>query len=171
MIYQRVTNNVKNSHTVNEFIALGGQNKDNLGYNSYSYIEKRDRIEYVVKNIIDDYYAELLSLAKEVKLADWVVRDYRGNPKKLSNLLYGSTRYWHMILRLNGMCNIHEFNLENHKLLLIEPSDLKNFMSKVYDTEAIPIKAYKNNHELDETPVVIERYIYVKDPSRRFEYY
>lgn len=171
MIYLNNARNVKESHTVQEFIQLGGQNKDNLGYNDYSYIETRDRIEYVVKNILDDYYVELLQLAKEVKLADWAVREYRGNPKKLSDKLYGSTRYWHIILRLNGMANIHEFNLENHKLMLIEPSDLFDFMTKVYDTEEIPVKAYKQDHALDETPVVIERYIYVKDPSRKFDYY
>lgn len=171
MIYLRNVSNVKNSHTVQEFIQLGGQNKDNLGYNDYSYIETRDRIEYVVKNIIDDYYSELLDLAKEVKLADWAVREYRGNPKKLSNKLYGSTRYWHMILRINGMASIHEFNLENHKLLLIEPDDLYTFMTKVQATEAIPISGYKKDHELDETPIIVEKYIYVKDPSRKFDYY
>jgi hypothetical protein len=171
LIYLRNVSNVKKSHTVQEFIQLGGQNKDNLGYNDYSYIETRDRIEYVVKNIIDDYYSELMELAKEIKLADWAVREYRGNPKKLSNKLYGSTRYWHMILRLNGMANIHEFNLENHKLLLIEPEDLFNFMTKVHATEAIPISGYKKDHELDESPIVVEKYIYVKDPSRKFDYY
>ena len=76
-----------------------------------------------------------------------------------------------MILRLNGMANIHEFNLENHKLILIEPDDLYTFMTKVYATEAIPVKGYKQDHELDETPVIIEKYIYVKDPSRKFDYY
>lgn len=171
MIYNSTTRNVKETHTVNEFIKMGGQNKDNLGYNDYSYIETRERIEYTVKNIIDDYYAEMLQLAKEVKLADWAVREYRGNPKKLSDKLYGSTRYWHMILRLNGMANIHEFNLENHKLILIEPEDLYNFMTKIQATESIPIKGYKQDHMLDETPVIIERYIYVKDPSRKFNYY
>jgi hypothetical protein len=171
LIYLKTANNVQESHTVQEFIELGGQNKDNLGYNDYSYIETREKIEYTVKNVLDDYYTELFELAKEVKLADWAVREYRGNPKKLSNKLYGSTRYWHIILRLNGMAGIHEFNLENHKLMLVEPSDLFDFMTKVYDTEQIPVKAYKQDHSMDETPVTIERYIYVKDPSRKFDYY
>jgi len=171
LIYLKTANNVQESHTVQEFIELGGQNKDNLGYNDYSYIETREKIEYTVKNVLDDYYTELFELAKEVKLADWAVREYRGNPKKLSNKLYGSTRYWHMILRLNGMANIHEFNLENHKLFLIEPDDLYKFMTKVYNTESIPLKGYKQDHQLDETPRIIERYIYIKDPSRKFDYY
>lgn len=169
MIYNTSTTNVKNTHTVQEFISRGNQNRDHLGYYDFSYIEKRDHIEYVVKNILDDYHNELMDLAREVKLADWVVRDYRGNPKKFSDYLYGTTRYWHIILRINGMASVHEFNLENHKLNLIEPADLETFMSKVYNTEKLPLQMYANAHEDDVTPEIIERYVYVPDPSRKFD--
>lgn len=171
MIYNEAIRNVQETHTVREFIAAGTQDKDHYGYHDFSYTERRNAIEYVVKNVIDDYYDELFELSKEVKLADWAVIEYRGNPKKLSNKLYGTTRLWHMILRLNGMANIHEFNLENHKLRLIEPDDLQNFMGKVYNTEKFPLQTYRNSHKDDEEPLIIERYIYTPDPSRKFNFF
>ena len=69
------------------------------------------------------------------------------------------------------MANVHEFNLENHKLRLIEPVDIENFMSKVYNTEKFPLQTYKNAHENDPEPYIIERYIYTPDPSRKFNFY
>lgn len=170
MIYNDSVSNVQETHTVQEFIAAGTQSKDHYGYNDFSYIEKRNNIEYIVKNVIDDYYDELFELSKETKLADWAVTQYRGNPKKLSNELYGTTRFWHLILRLNGMANVHEFNLESHKLRLIEPIDIENFVSKVYNTEKFPLQTYKNSHENDPEPNIIEKYIYTPNPSRKYNF-
>ena len=170
MIYSNNVRRVSETHTVKEFVSYGQQNRDNIGYRDLSYIEKRDNLEYVVKNVLDDYLEELTELVKEVKLADWAVIKYRGNPKLLSYDLYNTTRYWHIILRINNLANTHDFHLESHKLKLIEPLQLKDFMSKVFNTEKFPLALYANAHERDETPKIIEKYVWTPDPSRKFNF-
>lgn len=170
MIYSNTTSQTHNSHTIQEFINLGRQNKDWLGYYDLSYIETRDNIEYVIKNAVDDYYIELEELAKEIQFADWAVIKYRFNPKKLSFDLYNTTRLWHMILRINGLANVHDFNLESHRIKLLEKADMKNFMGKIYSSEQFALQTFYNKHEDDTTPNFIERYRPLIDQSEKFLY-
>lgn len=170
MIYNNASNQVTETHTIQEFIISGGNNKDWLGYYDLSYIERRENIEYIIKNIIDDYYNELDDLAKTIKFADWAVKKYRYNPKLLSYDLYKTTRLWHMILRLNGLANVHEFSLSNNKIRLLESADMRNFMGKIYSAEASSLQTFYNKHQNDETPHFIERYRPLIDHSSKFLY-
>lgn len=163
--------NPKESHTIQEFIVAGKQNRDYLGYDRLAYLETINGIEYLVKNIIDEYQDELNELSKTIKLSEWAVTEFQYNPKKLSNRLYKTTRLWHMILRLNGLANVHDFDLESHKLVLIEPIDMTDFMSKIFNTENIPLQIYKNAHSNDQFPENNERYRPITDPSRKFLYF
>lgn len=165
-----MANNPDQSHTVQEFIGLGRNNKDHFGYYDFSYIEKREDIEYVVKNIIDDYMLELKEMCKNIQFADWAVRKYRYNPKMLSKDLYNTTRLWHMILRINGLANVHEFDLSNHKIKLIESEALRNFMGKVFGAENFSLQTFANRHKRDETPHFIDRYKPLIDHSNKFLY-
>ena len=169
MIYLRSVNKPEETHTIQEFIQCASKS-DYLGYADLSYMEKRDNIEYVIKNAVDDYYIELEELAKEIQFADWAVIKYRFNPKKLSIDLYNTTRLWHMILRINGMGNVHDFDLENHKIKLLEPKDMTNFMSKVYNAERFSLLAYNGAHENDVTPKSVNKYYPLEDFSQRFLY-
>lgn len=163
MITTNYSSDPRNAHTVKEFVIAGGQKLDYYGYLDLSYMEKREGIEYIVKNVIDEYYDELFELAKDVELTDWSVIEYRFNPKKLSNKLYKTTRLWHMILRLNGLANVHDFSLESHKLKLLEPVDIRNFMNKVYSNEKLSLQIFKNRHKDDSTPILIERFYSITD--------
>ena len=169
MIYLRSVNKPEETHTIQEFIQCASKS-DYLGYADLSYMEKRDNIEYIVKNILDEYMDELNDLASEIKLSDWAVREYQYNPKKLSHKLYKTTRLWHMILRINGMGNVHDFDLENHKIKLLEPKDMTNFMSKVYNAERFSLLAYNGAHENDVTPKSVNKYYPLDDFSQRFLY-
>lgn len=163
MINTSYSSNPKTTHTVKEFIVAGSQKLDYYGYLDLSYMERREGIEYIVKNVIDEYYDELVDLTKDVELSDWSVMEYRYNPKKLSNKLYKTTRLWHMILRLNGLANVHEFDLTSHKLKLLEPVDMRDFMNKVYSNEQSSLQVFKNRHKNDSTPIVIERFYSITD--------
>ena len=129
MIYSASTNKKPaEAHTVGEFIELGNQSRTNVGYRDISYIEKRNGIEFTVKNLIDDYWYELMQASKVVPFSDKSVRKYRYNPKLLAHDLYGNTRLYYVILRLNGMCNVHDFTLENKNVRLLEPEDIVNIL-------------------------------------------
>ena len=58
------------SHTIQEFLSFASQLKDYTGYRDLSYIERRDGIEFTVKQVIDDYLYELREMAEEVKFAN-----------------------------------------------------------------------------------------------------
>jgi hypothetical protein len=137
------------AHTISEFIRVGIQNRAKIGYPDLSYIENRDGMEYVVKNIMEDYMYEFKKYSKEIKLTDEEKYKYRYNPKKLAFDLYGSTRVYYVILLMNDMCDIHQFNLRNRKLLLLSPEQLSNFLSSIFKSDQNSIAKYNKLHEND----------------------
>lgn len=137
------------AHTISEFIQVGNQNRAKIGYSDLSYIENRDGMEYVVKNIMEDYIYEFKRYSKEIRLSDEEKYKYRYNPKKLAYDLYGSTRVYYVILLMNDMCDVHQFNLKNKKLLLLSPEQLSNFLSSIYKSDQNSIAKYNQQHEND----------------------
>lgn len=147
------------AHTIQEFITLGQNSNDNTSYRALSYIESRDEsIEYTIKIALDDYLPILKENALTINLSENEIRTYRYNPKMLSYKLYGSTKLYYVILRLNDMCNVHEFSLTEGKLLLLAPNVMADSMSSIYKSEEFSISKYNNNHKFDTTPEVIEPY-------------
>ena len=147
------------AHTIQEFILLGQNSNDNTSYRALSYIETRDEaIEFTIKIAIDDYLPILKENALTIKLSDSDIRTYRYNPKMLSYKLYGSTKLYYVILRMNDMCNVHEFSLSNGSLLLLAPDVMADSMSSIYKSEEFSISKYNNNHKFDITPDIIEPY-------------
>ena len=171
-----MTNNVvnsqadpRNTHTVQEFISTRGKsNVEVLGYPDLSYLYNMDGIEYVVRNIVDDYLDELDSLSYELQLDDWAVTEFRYNPKKLSNKLYNTTKLWYMILKVNGLANVHEFDLKNGKVTIVPASAIKIFLGKIYSTEYVNIQIYKNAHVETSFPQEDEIYRPNIDTSLKF---
>ena len=171
MIYTSGNNkSAATAHTTVEFILQGTQNKDHLGYSDLAYTEERDNLEYCVKSAIDDYIYEINQMAVTVNLPDNAVIKYRFNPKLMSYDLYKTTRLYYLILRLNGLANVHDFNLESHKIKLLEVVDMNNVLSTIYKTEAQALTMYNNTHKGLVTEKEINKYWYVPDGSKRFLY-
>ena len=161
----------RNTHTIQEFISTKGKsNVEVLGYSDLSYLYNMDGIEYVVRNIVDDYIDELNSLCYDLQLDDWAVTEYRYNPKKLSDKLYNTTRLWYMILKVNGLANVHEFDLKNHKVTIIPVGTIKVFLGKIYSTEYTNIQIYKNAHIETSFPQEEEVYRPNIESSQKFYY-
>lgn len=146
---------VSKTHTINEFISLGKTSTDSTSYRDISYFETRDNIEFVVKNLLDDYLYELKQLAIQIQLTDKEIETYRFNPKLLSYKLYGSTKIYYVLLKINDMCNIHEFSLSNKKLLLLTPKDMSSSLSSIYNSEKFSLSKFINSHKEDKiiTPI------------------
>ena len=169
MIYQSTTNKlVSQAHTVDEFINLGEQSKDHIGYADLSYIEKRNNLDFVVKSLLDDYSYEINQMAKDIELTDKAVIKYRYNPKLLSYDLYNTTRLYYVILRINNICNVHEFSLENHTIKLLEVADMTSLMSGIYRAENLSLQTFANAHANDVIETPISKYVYKRDPIARF---
>lgn len=170
MIYSASTNKQPaEAHTVGEFIQLGQQTRTNIGYRDLTYVEKRNGIEFSVKNLIDDYWYELMEASKVIKFSDKSIRKYRYNPKLLAHELYGNTRLYYIILRLNGLCNVHDFTLENKNVRLIEPDDVSNILSKIHGAENMSLRKFTDAHKDDKIETPILPYVYKRDPIARFK--
>ena len=135
--YNSASLGITETHTLKEFIDTGNAASDNSDYKSISYYETRDGFEFVVKNLLDDYLPDLKEQCILIELTPQEVNKYKYNPKMLSYKIYGSTKLFYTILRLNNICSTHEFTIPNKKLYLLPKTTLSNAISIIYNKEAM----------------------------------
>ena len=102
-----------NISTINELISLGKEFK--ISNNTLSFKElmvNSNGEKYVVNlnNIIDRYYDILLDHTTIVTLTDDEYERYRFKPKVLSEDLYGTQEFHFLLLRLNHITSILQFD-------------------------------------------------------------
>lgn len=117
--------------TIQEFISSAPSNS--ITYESTSFLEKFSTLTLVSYNIFNDYLDEMLELSVSVTLSDEEYNRYVYRPKLLAYDVYGSTEIYFLILMLNNICNVKEFNFRKVKMLRVE--DLEKVISSVYNSE------------------------------------
>lgn len=127
--------------TIEEFIANGSNTV--LSYDKLSFKEKFDDIVYPMKNILDDYIKELKEKAVVVTLSNKELIRYKWRPKVLAYDLYGNGELDFVILALNNICNIKDFDKKEIKLLRI--NELEEFITSIYNAEKENIDIYNSN--------------------------
>ena len=85
-------------------------------------------------NILNDYRKEIFDFVIPITLTDEEFQKYQYQPKKLAYDLYGSTEYYYMILFINSMTNIKEFN--RRRINLMRAKDMSNVLSAIYSSES-----------------------------------
>lgn len=148
------------THTTLEFIKTGSNTISNVSYNDFCFIQTLDsKYEYIIKNVLEDYMYELNNLAIAVELTSDEKTTYKYNPKKMAYDIYGSTSLYHIILRLNNLCNVHEFDLSTSDYIkLLTRTDLAEALSSIYNSNSAMISAYNSAHENDTTETEITYY-------------
>ena len=118
------------------------KSSNDISYYSMSLLEKdpENNIEYDVFNVVSDYINDLKKLASTVTLTDTEYYTYRFKPKLLAHYLYGNTELYFIILWLNDIWSVKDFNLKQIKL--IKNSDLSDALSKINASEKSFIKSY-----------------------------
>lgn len=129
--------------TIAEFISF--KNTDDISYNNLSFRDRYDNIVYPIKNIIDDYIDELKELVVEVTMSQEEYLKYKYKPKILANDIYGEPELDFIILRLNDICNMKEFDMQTVKL--IKDDDLDDFLTAVYNANKEDIDIYNANSD------------------------
>lgn len=131
------------SFTLDQF--ADSKSSNSISYYSMSLLEKDpdNNIEYDVFNVVSDYMNELKDMAKEVTLSDNEYYTYRFKPKLLAHYLYGNGELYFIILWLNDMWSVKDFNLR--KVKLIKNSELAEALSKINASEKSFIKAYNES--------------------------
>lgn len=156
MIYNRV-NSIKQTHTLQEFIEMSGSIANKFDHKSFCMIEKRNGVEYPIYNVLDDYIEDLKEEAILITLSPTEIDTYKYQPKLLSDKLYKTTLWYYLILRLNNLCNVHEFTISNGKLYLIPYTTLKDLLSTIYSNEKTAISTYNSNHNKDVVEPIIRK--------------
>lgn len=121
------------------------KSSNTVSYYSMSLLEKdpQNNIEYDVFNVVSDYMNELKAMAKEVTLSEAEYYTYRFKPKLLAHYLYGNGELYFIILWLNDMWSVKDFNLRTLKL--IKNSELTQALSSINASEKSFIKAYNES--------------------------
>ena len=107
----------------------------NIYYSNLSIFEKSIDGESVLLsyNVLNDYIDEIMDMTVTVTLTDEEYIKYQYNPKLLAYALYGSTEYYYIILFVNSMASVKEFN--KRKIKLLRPKDLSEILSSIYSSE------------------------------------
>lgn len=121
------------------------KSSNDISYYSMSLLERdpNTNIEYDVFNVVSDYMNELKEMSHFVTLTDTEYYTYRFKPKLLAKFLYGNTELYFIILWLNDMWSVKDFNLRTIKL--IKNTELAEALSKINASEKSFIKAYNES--------------------------
>ena len=140
-----LTNNTdpNKTFTVEEFISF--KDDTTISYNNLSFRERYDNISFPIKNILDDYFDELMELTQEVTMNETEFVKYRYRPRLLANDLYDNPDLDFLILAINNICNMKEF--DNKTIKLIKTSDLEDFLTSIFNANKEDIDVYNNEYD------------------------
>ena len=131
------TTKVEETYTVEDFIELGKE-IDDIQYSKFSILSKASSdvtnpILYATHNLIYDYEEEFKALSLIVDMTDTEYNKYRLKPKLLAYDIYGSTEIYFVILFINGMYSIKDFDRKTIKLL--KKDAMIQLLEEIYNAE------------------------------------
>lgn len=121
------------SYTLEQFIAEGDFKIKNT-YQDFSMIDIGNVLSH---NILNDYFNEIMSMTKVLTLTDKEYHRYCFRPRLLANDIYGDGELFFIILYVNGICNVKDFNRK--KIKMLSKGDLSQIISRVKINETNPI--------------------------------
>lgn len=124
------------TYTLNQFIDL--KDVDRIVYRRYSIMQRsltNEEMVYCIDNIIYTYMEEMKQKRKIVSVTETERIKYAYKPKLLAYDIYGSTEVFFVLLAMNGMCNMKQFDLVERKFFALTPQDCAQFMSDIYNAE------------------------------------
>ena len=142
-----ISYNTTNESMVTKEIKYGKLNSLNLDNLNY-------RVNYLNKIIIpindilrQKYRGIILQNCVRVELTDELLEAYKYQPKKMSLDLYGNIDLWHLILWVNNMTSVTQFNRKN---LILFRRDRISLINKIIEREKVSLE---NNHK---DPTLVE---------------
>ena len=125
------------SYTLNQFIAL--KDVDRIVYRRYSIMQRsltNKELVYCIDNILYTYMDEMKQKRKLVSVTESERIKYAYKPKLLSYDIYGSTEVFFLLLAMNDMFNMKQFDLSEKKFFALTPQDASIFLSDIYNAES-----------------------------------
>lgn len=134
--------------TVEEFINAGIS--DEMTYNNFSILfrsSQQDNIILSANNIIYDYMDEIKPYIVNVSLSEEEYIKYRYKPKLFAYDIYGSTELFFVVMAVNGIYDIKDFNRRNIKALY--KKQLFELLNQIYNAESGYIQKNRSDLEFD----------------------
>lgn len=91
-----------------------------------SIIETIGNIKYPIDNILNKYMSIIKDYFINITLTDEETSKYFYHPKKLSLDLYGTIELWFLLIKINNMTSISEFNKKKIKIFHPDHLDVLN---------------------------------------------
>lgn len=137
------------TYTLDQFINT--KSIDTITYSNFSVLNRsidQPELVYAIDNLIYGYMDEIKAKRKVCTFTEEQKLQYMYKPKLLAYDIYGSIETYFVILALNGMCNLKEFDLEDQKCYLLLPSDLSSLMGQIYNAERDFRKLNRENENI-----------------------
>ncbi len=135
--------------SIQEFISMKPVN--NSDFHAYSYYMKsspKGTLEIPFRNLITtDYLNDFKREAYKITLTDEEFRKYKYKPKLLAHDIYGNSEFHYIILAINGLYSIKDFN--KRTIYLIPKNELLNLLSYVYASNKKYIDSYNYSHDIN----------------------
>lgn len=132
--------------SIQEFITMKPVN--NSDFHTYSYYMKSSTLgslEIPFRNLITtDYLDDFKKEAYKINLTAEEFRKYKYKPKLLANDVYGNGEFHYIILAINGLYSIKDFNKQS--IYLIPKKELLKLLEYVYSSNKQYIDSYNYSH-------------------------
>ena len=135
--------NPKDTATLEEFIEAGAS--VTISYDNLSLSDKIGNIRFPIYNIVNDYLNDLIALSVTVEFSLEEYNKYKYKPKLLASYLYGNPETFFIILMLNNICSIKDFDFK--KLKLLSKQNMSDLIGNIYNTERTMLEAYNEKNE------------------------
>lgn len=125
------------TYTVDDFIKCSN---NSLCYDAISLYDKDGDILSISYNLINDYLPLIKEKAVTVVLDDNEYNKYLYKPKLLAYDVYKNTELYYVLLLLNNVCSVKEFDFK--KLNMLKIDDMQTILSSIANSESKTI--YEN---------------------------
>lgn len=142
-----ITNDTSKENNILNALSTGIENSMIL--DNISLYTSIDGLSIPLSNIFyEKYRGIILENCVQIEMSDEVLKKYRYKPKMLSLKLYNCIDFWHMILWINNMTSVTEFNKK--KIYVYDPEELY-ILDKILYLEKFTLADNKEN----ETEVLV----------------
>lgn len=131
------------TYTIQQFI--NSNNGITLSYDSFCFLNRiNDNQKIISFNVLNDYVDEISQMAVLVELDDTEYIKYKYKPKLLSYDVYGDTELYFIILYLNNIYSVKDFDFK--KIKLLKKETLEFILSSIYNAEKKYIEEYNDKN-------------------------
>ena len=134
----------QNTTTIEEFIE-SGKASTKLNYKTFSFLEKvSNGTQVTILDVIDDYIDEIRDACIKVRLSDEEYRKYCYKPKLLCFDIYSNPELYFIILLINDIADVKEFNKKS--FLMLPKASMSILTSAIYNAERPAIQYYNDKY-------------------------